>query len=286
MALLVALLLPALESARRAAIRVQCASNVRQLTQATFFYAQDYDQALFGYEDPPDMHSARVKSSPSFFTYYRDYLGESVRRPNKRGQSLRYFTRDVFVCPSNPIGYQGPAAPYDFHRRNSYAFFGNSMRDLKVTPDKLRRGGAAYLEHNKYYSASGADLPDDLSIPALWADRIAGPSNEINGYKYTNHKPGGPGGIYGPAKGGNVGRVDGSVAWQPNNGTSDDTSGTYLYWGGFDWQKLVPSSALSPAHPSGNMLDSDGDLQGKVYGGPGRCGGSRGCIDAVFPGLR
>jgi prepilin-type N-terminal cleavage/methylation domain-containing protein/prepilin-type processing-associated H-X9-DG protein len=43
---LAALLLPALAGARRRAHSVQCVSNLRQLGQATFLYASDYDDRL------------------------------------------------------------------------------------------------------------------------------------------------------------------------------------------------------------------------------------------------
>ena len=46
-AVLIALLLPALSKARRQAKRVQCSSNLRQVGQAMVMYAQQYRGELF-----------------------------------------------------------------------------------------------------------------------------------------------------------------------------------------------------------------------------------------------
>ena len=80
-ALLVALLLPALQGARDAAQQVQCLSNQRSIAMASHNYAADYDDLL------PTNHDNRSASGYPFFgKYLFDYLGD--------------WTQGVYLCPS------------------------------------------------------------------------------------------------------------------------------------------------------------------------------------------
>jgi prepilin-type N-terminal cleavage/methylation domain-containing protein len=53
--ILAALLLPALSSAKKRALQIQCLNNVHQLTLASFIYATDSgSHAAYNYSDQPD----------------------------------------------------------------------------------------------------------------------------------------------------------------------------------------------------------------------------------------
>ena len=87
-ALLIAILLPALGAARESARKMQCLSNLRGLGQATVMYAQEHDDEMmiadFG---PPDHWS--IALAP--------YLGSVV---SSFDSSTGNNTDNQFLCPT------------------------------------------------------------------------------------------------------------------------------------------------------------------------------------------
>ena len=155
-ALLISILLPALNSARERASRVKCSSNLRQLSQAVMTYAGDNKG-----------HYPRVRhvqgQIPTFFTgFLRDSpfgpTGEPF--PNDVTAALfllvrgKYLTLNVFICPSSVQkvddlqGYEtlkcsnfSDTLPYGWNLSYSYAnpYSGSSGlaledADYKLTP--------------------------------------------------------------------------------------------------------------------------------------------------------
>jgi prepilin-type N-terminal cleavage/methylation domain-containing protein len=92
-ALLVAILLPALAGARRAAQNTQCQVNLRSIVNVIIVYAQDNKQQVLG----PSMNTtfngtnyfARTYGQTLSFEYYNTY-----------GRQLLGASRSVFDCPS------------------------------------------------------------------------------------------------------------------------------------------------------------------------------------------
>ncbi len=95
-ALLIAMLLPALGQAREAARAVKCAANLRQAGQMTHFYATDYKRTL-----PAGLFWAHAQALD---TLPQIYLGENVRlgsngwRPPSWGKREK---RSKLECPSS-----------------------------------------------------------------------------------------------------------------------------------------------------------------------------------------
>lgn len=96
-ALLVAILLPTLQSARRQANRVKCLSNMRQLGAAVFQYAVD-NKGFW----PPQQHGWSVGGSARSKRWH-DYLGKYVVG------SVRTSTGATGVREINAEGTQNPA---------------------------------------------------------------------------------------------------------------------------------------------------------------------------------
>lgn len=88
-ALLISMLLPALNRAREAAQKVACQSNLRQVYQAALFYANDNKGWL---------HATYSPSGP-YFVWFRALAGEvpAVLPVERRG--------NVYVCPSYETTY-------------------------------------------------------------------------------------------------------------------------------------------------------------------------------------
>ena len=109
-AALVALLLPALQKARRNAIQVACLSNMRQLSLATFMYVNEnkgYWPQPFKWDmtiNPP--YGARVGSAEGIF--YTNPGNDADRMYSLADRLLTYTGggKTVFQCPA----VEGPNA--------------------------------------------------------------------------------------------------------------------------------------------------------------------------------
>src|SRR4051794_30856239 len=90
-ALLLALLMPALSEARRNAQAVQCASNLRQLTTAMISYATEFRGKF-----PPNTAAYKM------YWYNKDQIGRHVRSPIVLADET--LAGGVFVCPGDLEG--------------------------------------------------------------------------------------------------------------------------------------------------------------------------------------
>jgi prepilin-type processing-associated H-X9-DG protein len=88
---LLALLVPALAEARRNAQGVQCASNLRQLTQAMISYATEFKGKF-----PPNT------AAYGMYWYNRDAIGRHVRTPQVLADGS--MAGGVMVCPGDEPG--------------------------------------------------------------------------------------------------------------------------------------------------------------------------------------
>ena len=93
-AILAAMLLPALGQARGFAITTQCASHMKQFTYASRFYQDDYNGAMV----PVQNYFSGIGSVTAEYTLYELY-SDKGQFGNKKG---RYdFNGTIFVCPQN-----------------------------------------------------------------------------------------------------------------------------------------------------------------------------------------
>jgi len=204
-AILAALLLPALQKAKDTAKKITCAGNVKQITLATVIYTSDFDEIL-----PPIGNYSSLMSGDyngettgAFYTLYGDYVRGNLKADPALSTCVRFFTSPVFICPSN-IRYKtnpNDKGSYNYYRL-SYGMCTGSALDHPVTTVKIQR-------------VAEAKLPGK-SI-SLWADRCniyTGAATNNGGPLETNH-------YIGPLTysdltiptGGNVGMIDGSVQW-------------------------------------------------------------------------
>ena len=201
-AILVAILLPALNRARAAANRVACASNLRQLAMAHRMYLHDNNDCTPRAGMRNEIASfGKVNTYTDYLTFAHVYLKcgdvapdgvtlSTLFPPEFRGiqYNLRRDPPAVFRCPSNPRTDYG---------RGSYSYFMGSPGDHQ-------------LKFSQFTNAPrrlGRTLPGDGG-PAVFADRCnlldAGGNG---GVAETNHIQ------QGVPAGGNVASADGSVRW-------------------------------------------------------------------------
>jgi prepilin-type N-terminal cleavage/methylation domain-containing protein len=97
-AILIAILLPALTAARESANRIKCASNLRQLGLIAYLFARDHSNRLPQAQDTPK--SSAGAQAPTWM-YTKDYFA----LVDSYGAN-----QNLFICPSSPTADQGPSA--------------------------------------------------------------------------------------------------------------------------------------------------------------------------------
>jgi prepilin-type N-terminal cleavage/methylation domain-containing protein len=208
-AILAAMLLPALAGAKEKARRVACLNNIRQLAVGTHLYSNDNNQMI------PDM-SRDNPNAPGVDSYIGE-VGPAIGAfwTNQYGAA-------VLDCPN--------LYPFNLNRNHAdvaimlgYFFMGGHLNtpwgppndgiggDTWISPRKTTDSGNLVLvaDQNMYYATS----PSYAFVPHAQNGPLGGP--DANGYSHViyNNKPLTP--LMLGAKGGNVGLLDASAAWKP-----------------------------------------------------------------------
>jgi prepilin-type N-terminal cleavage/methylation domain-containing protein/prepilin-type processing-associated H-X9-DG protein len=174
-ALLVALLLPALNKAREQANATKCASNIRQILQYTFMYANDNKGALFG---PPFWHAGDPNGNPALtdsMTVLVNYpVGfycpiEGIYDLSNDGGFAVYMAGDatsrllVFNCPSDLDDARQTSSSSGIMPRNfTYSFNHNFWW---------------YISGNSYYNPGTSTPPYKFAAPKI--SQVIFPENKI-----------------------------------------------------------------------------------------------------------
>jgi prepilin-type N-terminal cleavage/methylation domain-containing protein/prepilin-type processing-associated H-X9-DG protein len=95
-AILAAMILPALARSKAAAKSIACLSQLRQIIQATILYAQDNDEYF-----PRSQHSAFANHQQPWRVALASYLGKRPDDLPEEGTSDPSFHRGVMSCPSD-----------------------------------------------------------------------------------------------------------------------------------------------------------------------------------------
>jgi prepilin-type N-terminal cleavage/methylation domain-containing protein len=196
--LLIAILLPVLNKVRTQALELQCATNVRTLTQATLAYSLDNKGWL------PDLGSGgSTGGRPYFLTFgWRDFLLQrfGLRRDNFYSPTNTAWNADEFWIPP---GYGGSCVM-------GYYYWGNnpSMNTASILSQVQTTLPQATLP---LFSSRQGQRP---SVPILWTDM----NRQLNGLWITpgdEHRWGANHfdvNRWWP-KGSHVGSIDGAVQW-------------------------------------------------------------------------
>jgi prepilin-type N-terminal cleavage/methylation domain-containing protein len=199
-AVLISLLLPALNKARTAANRIACASNLRQMALATVMYLNDNHQKFYiGQQYGRHRYGWNYHYKPSatslmldgFHIWYAKYLNQSpLRDVAAIASDIRTNTGQAFICPSRPRSVYDP-------NKNiwNYSMGACSAGDYPMTPTVLY----SVKRDPRYGHYFGS------YAPAVWYD-VVGFGAES---PWTNHWDT----VHNRPAGGNVAHLDGSVMW-------------------------------------------------------------------------
>jgi prepilin-type N-terminal cleavage/methylation domain-containing protein len=220
-AVLIALLLPAVQQAREAARRTQCKNNLMQLGIALHNYQMAFETLPPGVSNP----TGPVLNQPKgyhmgWITQILPYIEQ--RNPyqkidfsqsvyDKANQQVRAYSISLLQCPSTPSTFSGMAADGSQFALNSYAGIHNDFE----APIDVNQNGVLFLNSRIRY--------DDVSD---------GSSNTIYVGEYS---------------------VDSNPAAGQNLGWMSGTRGTLRN------VCLAEKSTPAPAQPAGNVGDDTGE---------------------------
>jgi prepilin-type N-terminal cleavage/methylation domain-containing protein/prepilin-type processing-associated H-X9-DG protein len=230
-AILAAMLLPALARAKEQANRAVCLSNLKQIGIALYIYAGDYDGWFPNVRsaEPPTQYTRKMTPESMYLLYSPiNYIGNP----------------HTFICPSNITARRGrslPDGPEDFNRHNwasgrdswlHYAYAGGH----RAGKPPLTGGGSsstrerfsAPLVMDAYYAAgSPANEPYSFDWGGMAWTTYIWREDQTNYREYNNHT----------GDGVNVLFYDGNAEWVP---AVKDTSGWKLIDERLQWISFKP----------------------------------------------
>lgn len=154
-AVLVALLLPALGKAKKSSQRVQCMSNLRQIGVAYQMYLQEHQQRVMRVNPIPTEPNLVPYAAPSLVEVLNPYLSQPEKATTATGVPQGSA---VFLCPSD----------YLMAKDNS----GNTITlPANVTVTTYFEAEGSSYEYNFYFNASAVDPLSGIN--RVWGDALA-----------------------------------------------------------------------------------------------------------------
>ncbi len=248
-AILAAMLLPALKDARNTAKRGACLSNQKQIYQGAFNYSSDFDDYLSGGGAWGDYGGADLwRNQGNVLWWAKEYLQTKIYRPNTTIE----LGEDEFVLSGNGIGHFKSGGPEDKKvlkdpgsisedkDATDYIFcgLGAAGRNNVAAPDG---GTTTYTKVYNYSRMTRLGAPENGVLKSFvfcntqanfWPDWRA-----FYFFKKTCHDPAKP-------KGMNVVDGSGGGKWFPK---------TELFWNNWTGYNYIPKGYYTQFNGAGNI---------------------------------
>ncbi len=175
-AILAGMLLPALESVRRAARAIHCMSNIRCVTQLFNTYADDY----YGYAPGSFLGATRSGSTWTTNSYWQDTLAKlyKIRKPYYYDSSST-LRSTIFRCPEQPEVYFYSTLTYmrSSYGINYWGFYGTNNMSFVLDGTKTLRRPSAFRRPSMTFWAcetfSGADSSPHQGNASFYMEKQA-----------------------------------------------------------------------------------------------------------------
>ena len=165
--ILIALLLPAVQAAREAARRMQCANNLKQLSLAMLNYEQQHNALpVFSNDFTPQVFMLPFIEQQSIYDRLEVNLKVSDREPLRSTVATIIST---FVCPTDP-----ERIVHAYYAINGSSGAGSSTTNIDVFVVNPANGvpdGICYRDANLRV----ADIKDGLSNTVAFSESLRGP---------------------------------------------------------------------------------------------------------------
>ena len=202
-AILAAMLLPVLASAKEKAKRTQCLNNIKQIAFGATIYAGDYRDKV------PPVNVVGGGPPTATSTFVTDAMDVSIIQAINTILKLQTNVASIWVCP-NRLNSPAPGLPsYDGTTQMyiGYCYFGGMRVWALPTGTTVPSHSPVTLAMAKSYWALAAD--SNMKVGAIWAGTVSKGTGYA--FEYGSIPPHPVNG--GKAAGGNESFADGSSKW-------------------------------------------------------------------------